>query len=326
MTQADVDERRCTATSAYSSYPQQQPCACLCRALPQGSVRASALPRRPHGRELPVRAGAEPERAPAQLLGAGARLRSRHAAAQRGGRHGAGVCSGAKRRPDPQPPAPLGRYASARCVHSREGPSESHPLTRSAAALLLLGVCVRCLLRGARGAVQATREAAVLLAGVYLLSPLLQTLTGTVSGDSVSAMVVASLLAHLYLHDYHFGRDVAHTLQGCLSLAAALFASVLLASRLDSPQAVFALLCCALQAFVAWPFLRRDILGASPAAHVALTAALHVGTCGALGRVSGVLAGAHASLLIFITFVCPWSLVQCHGIKQRINGCERLQT
>lgn len=203
---------------------------------------------------------------------------------------------------------------------------ESHPLTRSAAALLLLGVCVRCLLRGARGAVQATREAAVLLAGVYLLSPLLQTLTGTVSGDSVSAMVVASLLAHLYLHDYHFGRDVAHTLQGSLSLAAALFASVLLASRLDSPQAVFALLCCALQAFVAWPFLRRDILGASPAAHVALTAALHVGTCGALGKVSGVLAGAHASLLIFITFVCPWSLVQCHGIKQRINGCERLQT
>ncbi len=182
-------------------------------------------------------------------------------------------------------------------------------------------MCGRGALRGPlHGALQATREAAVLLAGVYLLSPLLQTLTGTVSGDSVSALVVASLVAHLYLHDYSLTRDVAATLPGSLSLGAALFASVLLASRLDSAEGVFALVCFALQVFVAWPFLRRDILRASPAAHAALTAALHAATCVALGRVSALLAGVHAAALLFITFVCPWSLVRCHDIKQRING------
>lgn len=39
-------------------------------------------------------------------------------------------------------------------------------------------------------------------AGVYLLSPLLRTLTKTVSEDSVIAMTAGLLILHLYLHDY----------------------------------------------------------------------------------------------------------------------------
>jgi phosphatidylinositol glycan class C protein len=37
---------------------------------------------------------------------------------------------------------------------------------------------------------------------VYLLSPLLHTLTRTISEDSVIALTVCSLLLHLALHDY----------------------------------------------------------------------------------------------------------------------------
>lgn len=39
-------------------------------------------------------------------------------------------------------------------------------------------------------------------AGVYLLAPLLRTLTKTVSEDSVIAMTAGLLILHLYLHDY----------------------------------------------------------------------------------------------------------------------------
>ncbi len=38
--------------------------------------------------------------------------------------------------------------------------------------------------------------------GVFGLSPLLQTLARTVSGDSIVALTVALLTVHLFLHDY----------------------------------------------------------------------------------------------------------------------------
>jgi hypothetical protein len=41
-----------------------------------------------------------------------------------------------------------------------------------------------------------------LLAGVLFLSPLLHSLTRTVSEDSVIALTVLLLMAHLFLHDY----------------------------------------------------------------------------------------------------------------------------
>jgi phosphatidylinositol glycan class C protein len=189
--------------------------------------------------------------------------------------------------------------------------------------MLAAGFALRCVLGGspARGAAQSLREGAVLAGGLYLLSPLLHTLTGTISGDTITACVAASLLAHLYLHDYSAGADVTQTIGGSLSLGAAMFASVLLASRLPTPAHVFALMLFALQAFVAWPFLRRDLARASRRGALATALATHAATLLGLRRASGLLAAVHAAALLFITFVCPWSLVRCHKLKRRINGC-----
>lgn len=74
--------------------------------------------------------------------------------------------------------------------------------------------------------------------GVYLLSPLYSTLTKTISDDTIIAASTWLLLAHLYMHDYHFITSVADRVTGSLSLAAAVGASLLLASRLQQPQAV----------------------------------------------------------------------------------------
>lgn len=49
---------------------------------------------------------------------------------------------------------------------------------------------------------RSVREGTVLVCGVYLLSPLFQTLTGTVSNDTIAFLVCFSLLLHLFLHDY----------------------------------------------------------------------------------------------------------------------------
>jgi phosphatidylinositol glycan class C protein len=193
-----------------------------------------------------------------------------------------------------------------------------------AAALLACGFALRCALGSTprRGAAQSAREGAVLAGGVYALSPLMQTLTGSISGDTIAACVAASLVLHLYLHDYSTASDdVTQTIGGSLSLGAAMFASVLLASRLPTPAHVFALLMFALQAFVAWPFLRRDLARASRRGQLALAVAMHGAALRALARVSPLLAAVHAAALLFITFVCPWSLVRCHKLKRRINGC-----
>jgi len=70
---------------------------------------------------------------------------------------------------------------------------------------------------------------------VYFLAPLYSTLTRTLSDDTTAAASTWLLLAHLYLHDYHLGASVNDRLVGSLSLAAAVCASVLLASRLAAP-------------------------------------------------------------------------------------------
>ena len=45
-------------------------------------------------------------------------------------------------------------------------------------------------------------QRACVVSGVYFLSPLLHSLTRTISTDSVVAMTVGLLLLHLFLHDY----------------------------------------------------------------------------------------------------------------------------
>ena len=187
---------------------------------------------------------------------------------------------------------------------------------------MLAGFALRCALGGPRrGALQSLREACVLSGGVYALSPLLQTLTGSISGDTIAACVAASLLVHLYLHDYAPAHDVTQTMRGSLSLAAATFASVLLASRLPTPRHVFAQMLFSLQAFVAWPFLRRDLARRSWGAHAAAAAATHAAALAALARINALLVALHAAALLFITFVCPYALASSYKLKRRINGC-----
>jgi Phosphatidylinositol N-acetylglucosaminyltransferase len=120
---------------------------------------------------------------------------------------------------------------------------------------------------------RAVRRGLLLLAGTYLLSPLLQvlyqrcagdavklscldratvfvwradldvmprqTLTRTTSSDTILALAIAMLLAHLFLHDYRLQVSLTSTASGAASLAAAIFASVVIASRLSSQLHVF---------------------------------------------------------------------------------------
>lgn len=58
---------------------------------------------------------------------------------------------------------------------------------------------------GQRAFKHSLHEALLLVCGVYLLSPLFQTLTGTISDDTIIFLVCFSLILHLFLHSYRCG-------------------------------------------------------------------------------------------------------------------------
>uniref|UniRef100_A0A1A8RZD8 Phosphatidylinositol glycan, class C n=1 Tax=Nothobranchius rachovii TaxID=451742 RepID=A0A1A8RZD8_9TELE len=94
------------------------------------------------------------------------------------------------------------------------------------------------------------QSAALFLSFTFGFSPVLKTLTESVSTDTVYAMSAVMLLAHLV--SFPYGEPSP---PGSLSLNAALFASVCLASRLPGALHTFAMLSCALLVFALWPCL-----------------------------------------------------------------------
>ncbi|PSC75905.1 phosphatidylinositolN-acetylglucosaminyltran sfe ra sesubunit c [Micractinium conductrix] len=161
---------------------------------------------------------------------------------------------------------------------------------------------------------------AALALATALLSPLLGTLTENVSSDTTIACACLLLLAHLYLHDYHFTAALTAQLSASLALGCAVCGSVLVASRLGSPAAVYAQLLLSLELYIVGPYCRRQVAAASHAAHAALTAGMIGAAAALLARQSALATSAYCCALLFITFICPMWLVRIHKFKAAING------
>merc|ERR1719235_3128279 len=115
---------------------------------------------------------------------------------------------------------------------------------------------------------KSVRQGFLMLAGIYNLSPLYQKLTISISSDTIGASSVLLLAAHLYLHNYQFSKSITETASGAVSLGSAIATSVLLSSRLDSPDQVFSFLSFALALFVLSPFFLKHLSRLSRKAHV----------------------------------------------------------
>lgn len=181
-----------------------------------------------------------------------------------------------------------------------------------------------CLVAGGQGrdryAKRAARQITLLTAGVYFMSPLLQTLTRSVSSDSIVALVCGLLVMHLYLHDYSFMDQLTDTLTGSMSLTAATFASVLVASQLKTQLQVFAQVLFSLELYLLFPHARRHIKLWSATANQALTIFMHTSVLLLLFVMSLSVATLYAGLLAFVTFFCPLCLMRVQKCKAQITG------
>ena len=209
-------------------------------------------------------------------------------------------------------------------VYLQRGELKSQSLLAFDLGLLACGFLFHSVLHGHKGSGsalrQSTRIGLLLLGGLLALTPLFQTMTAAISDDTAVATAAYSLILHLLLHDYTFLNDYSSRLSSSVSLGAATFAAVLLASRLTHPFMVFADMLLAMQLFVLSPFLRRDIRRVSQSAHLVLTGTMHVAAFFLVLRLSGTLACTYAFAVLGIVLLCPLWLVRMMKFKQQING------
>ncbi|EGG24433.1 RhoGAP domain-containing protein [Cavenderia fasciculata] len=161
----------------------------------------------------------------------------------------------------------------------------------------------------------------ILLFGtVYALSPVLRTLTNSFSDDTIWALTFILLLAHLFFHDYGYTNGESERFQAPISLNAAIFASVLLGSRLPSIIHVFVLISFAIEMFALFPIVRHHLKKHSIELHAGLTVIL-CATCSLLLLgMSTLLALIYVAIIITITFICPLWLIFIQKYKNSMHG------
>lgn len=146
----------------------------------------------------------------------------------------------------------------------------------------------------------------------YIFSPVLHTLTDTVSTDTIYSMSFLMMCTHLIFFDY--GVSVA-IVSNSLSLNAAIFSSICLASRLASPYHAFVLMTVAVECFVLYPVLKTKLHD-----NLLTKFILVILTTYLLHQVSPTMCILFSLLLLFINCLCPYLFVRWQRHKENIYG------
>ena len=158
----------------------------------------------------------------------------------------------------------------------------------------------------------------LLFGSLFSLSPVLRTLTNSFSDDTISACTSILLILHLFFHDYGYINGDTHEFRAPVSLNAAIFASVLLTSRLPSNIHVFALLSIAIEMFALFPILRHHLKQYSQQYHYLLTVGMVLLTTLLFIPISNTVAVLYAAAIVFITVGCPLWLVFIQQYKKYV--------
>ena len=122
---------------------------------------------------------------------------------------------------------------------------------------------------------RSVRLGALTVGGLTALTPLCQTMTAAVSTDTATTCAVIALISYAITYDYAFVNLETKQLASSFSLAAAMFATMLMASRLEDPRAVFLDVLVALECYVLSPYVWRAIRAFNSALHLTVVFAMH---------------------------------------------------
>jgi len=162
-----------------------------------------------------------------------------------------------------------------------------------------------------RNVIEDSRTVGVVLFFGYVFSPMLHTLTDSISTDTIFSSTFIILFFHLLLHDYGIdGFLVSRT----VSLNCGIFASICLASRLSSPFHAFVLLVVSAEVFALKPLLFEKIW--QPWMILPMIAV----TFYFLMNVSQLILIVYLFILTFVNVACPFIFQRLHNHKCTISG------
>jgi len=134
--------------------------------------------------------------------------------------------------------------------------SLSEPLLYLIAIITALGYI---LLNGVKN--ESVRTVFLFGGFIFGLAPIIQTLTSSISDDTVYAMAIIGLSVNFIFHNYDTAR-VEH-MSECVSLNAAIFSAVCLASRADLPKDVLGTILMAVLIYGLMPTIRKKMFEVS---------------------------------------------------------------
>lgn len=165
---------------------------------------------------------------------------------------------------------------------------------------------------------QVAKAAILLIMTILGLSPVLKTLTEDISTDTICTLTGLLVCVNLMCHNYGEEGDAE---PNPVALNAAVFASVMLASRLDSKAQVFGLVSLAIIWFSLFPIARYFInYKWYPKSHLALTLILSILTGIGLYQLHYRLLSAYFGLSAFILVACPLWYFHLQKYKNNIHG------
>lgn len=162
-----------------------------------------------------------------------------------------------------------------------------------------------------KNVIEDSKTVIVVLIFGYVFSPLLHTLTDSISTDTIFSTTFIIFFFHLLLHDYGIdGFLVSKT----ISLNCGIFASICLASRLSTPLHAFVLLVISVEVFVLKPLLFEKIWRPEMLIPILLITVYY------LVEISQLILIVYLSILFFINIVCPFIFQRLHNHKSIIQG------
>ena len=147
----------------------------------------------------------------------------------------------------------------------------------------------------------------------YSLSPVLHTLTDSISTDSLHTMAASSFLLHLLTSDYGLPAPVV---SWQISINAAVFSSVCLASRFTDHLSAFSLLCVSVFCFLLLPLSRTHI----PSSSLTWSLLTSVSSIVLLSSISLTHCLLASLALLTLQILCPVLFYRLQSDKLTIHG------
>lgn len=170
-----------------------------------------------------------------------------------------------------------------------------------------------------RSILRLFKYTAVFLGVLFALSPVLRTLTSSYSNDTMWALTIGFAGMHVLLHDYAHPPNTPQY-AGATALNAAMFAAILLASRLSSSQHVLALVACAIGLFGVWPHALQAAKASSRHGTALVGTLLLALDCGLLATLAPALALVLGVSMASTALLSPLALSWLRPLKHEIAG------